>query len=99
MHGKTSLIHHDGEGIFRNLENPFVATRYHSLIVREETLGEKLVVTARTRDADHPSEIMGLRHREYPTFGVQFHPESFLCSAGIHLLQNFLEIPVPVSAV
>jgi anthranilate synthase component 2 len=99
MHGKTSLIHHDGRGIFRGLENPFVATRYHSLIVREETLGEELLATAWTRDADHPSEIMGLRHRDYPTFGVQFHPESFLCSEGIRLLQNFLEIPAPAAVL
>jgi anthranilate synthase component 2 len=96
MHGKTSQIHHDGQYIFQGLENPFSATRYHSLVVREQTLGEELIATAWTRDADHPVEIMGLRHRDYPTFGVQFHPESFLCRAGIRLLQNFLEIPVPI---
>jgi anthranilate synthase component 2 len=99
MHGKTSLIHHNGRELFQGLENPFVATRYHSLIVLEDTLGDELIATAWTRDADHPTEIMGLRHRDYPTFGVQFHPESFLCSAGIPLLQNFLNIPVPVTSV
>jgi anthranilate synthase component 2 len=93
MHGKTSLIHHDGAGVFRDLENPFTATRYHSLIVKEGTLGDSLLATAWTRDADHPPEIMGLRHRDYPTFGVQFHPESFLCDAGIRLLRNFLVLP------
>jgi anthranilate synthase component 2 len=93
MHGKTSLIHHDGAGVFRDLENPFTATRYHSLIVKEGTLGDSLLATAWTRDPDHPPEIMGLRHRDYPTFGVQFHPESFLCDAGIRLLRNFLQIP------
>jgi len=99
MHGKTSLIHHNGRDVFRGLDNPFVATRYHSLIVREQTLGEELMATAWTRDADHPPEIMGLRHREYPTFGVQFHPESFLCSAGIQLLRNFLCVPAPAVAL
>jgi anthranilate synthase component 2 len=99
MHGKTSLIHHHGGDIFQGLQNPFVATRYHSLIVLEETLGDELLATAWTRDADHPPEVMGLRHREFPTFGVQFHPESFLCSDGIRLLRNFLNIPVPVAAV
>ncbi len=99
MHGKTSLVHHDGRDLFEGLENPFVATRYHSLIVREETLGMELIATAWTRDADHHSEVMGLRHREFPTYGVQFHPESFLCLAGILLLQNFLNIPVPESAM
>jgi anthranilate synthase component 2 len=93
MHGKTSQIYHDDTGVFTGLENPFAATRYHSLIVLEQTLGEELVATAWTRDADHPPEIMGLRHRDYPTFGVQFHPESFLCDAGIGLLRNFLAIP------
>ncbi len=93
MHGKTSLIHHDGQGVFAGLENPFVATRYHSLIVPEETFAEDLVATAWTRDDGHPPEVMGLRHRRFPVHGVQFHPESFLCDAGMQLLQNFLELP------
>ncbi len=86
MHGKTSLIHHDGTGIFRGIENPFEATRYHSLIVREESLPECLTISARTAEG----EIMGLRHREYPIEGVQFHPESILTKSGKQLLANFL---------
>jgi anthranilate synthase/aminodeoxychorismate synthase-like glutamine amidotransferase len=93
MHGKTSLIHHDGQGVFAGLENPFVATRYHSLIVPEETFGDDLVATAWTRDEGQAPEVMGLRHRRFPIHGVQFHPESFLCAAGIQLLQNFLTLP------
>ncbi|MBN1918569.1 MAG: aminodeoxychorismate/anthranilate synthase component II [Verrucomicrobia bacterium] len=88
MHGKVSLIHHMGDWIFAGIENPFEATRYHSLIVRKETVPEALVVTAWT-DQD---EVMGLRHREHPTFGVQFHPESILTGAGMRILGNFLSI-------
>jgi para-aminobenzoate synthetase component 2 len=88
MHGKVSPIHHTGDGIFDGIDNPFEATRYHSLIVRRETLPEALVVTAWT-DQD---EVMGLRHREHPTFGVQFHPESILTRPGMQLLRNFLSI-------
>jgi anthranilate synthase/aminodeoxychorismate synthase-like glutamine amidotransferase len=90
MHGKTSLIHHDGQGVFAGLPNPFTATRYHSLIVPEETIPNCLIATAWTRDEGQPAEVMGLRHREYPIHGVQFHPESFLCDAGTDLLKNFL---------
>jgi anthranilate synthase component 2 len=90
MHGKTSLIHHDGQDLFRGLPNPFEATRYHSLIVPEHSLPDELVATAWTRDEDHPPEVMGVRHRTHPVFGVQFHPESFLSPAGIQLLENFL---------
>jgi anthranilate synthase component 2 len=93
MHGKTSEIHHDGQGVFAGLDNPFTATRYHSLIVPEETLGNDLIATAWTKDAGETTEVMGLRHRRFPVYGVQFHPESFLCAAGIRLLQNFLELP------
>ena len=92
MHGKTSLIHHDGQGVFQGLPNPFTATRYHSLVVPEETVPPDLVVTARTKDSDHPSEVMALRHRKFPVHGVQFHPESFLTDAGVQLLKNFLTI-------
>jgi anthranilate synthase/aminodeoxychorismate synthase-like glutamine amidotransferase len=88
MHGKVSPIHHTGEAIFEGIENPFEATRYHSLIVRKETLPETLTVTAWT-DQD---EVMGIRHREHPTFGVQFHPESILTGPGKRLLRNFLSI-------
>ena len=88
MHGKVSPIFHTGDGLFEGIENPFEATRYHSLIVRKETLPEALIVTAWT-DQD---EVMGLRHREHPTFGVQFHPESILTRPGMQLLRNFLSI-------
>ena len=87
MHGKTSEIYHSGESIFADLPNPFTATRYHSLIVREP-LPEVLEVTAFTDDG----EVMGIRHRHYPTFGVQFHPESILTPAGKQLLRNFLAV-------
>lgn len=93
MHGKTSLIRHDGQNLFAGLENPFVATRYHSLIVPEATFSPDLVPTAWSADAGETPEIMGLRHKTYPVFGVQFHPESFLCPSGIKLLQNFLNMP------
>jgi anthranilate synthase component 2 len=95
MHGKTSLIHHDGQGLFVGLDNPFVATRYHSLVVPEETVADDLMAVAWTRDADHPREVMGLRHRRFPVHGVQFHPESFLTPAGFDLLRNFLQMPKP----
>ena len=86
MHGKTSMIHHNGEQIFEDLENPFEATRYHSLIVKKETLPDCFELTAWT-DQD---EIMGLRHKDYPIWGVQFHPESILTVEGKKLLKNFL---------
>jgi anthranilate synthase component II len=88
MHGKTSPIHHDGRELFRGLPNPFEATRYHSLIVERSTLPECLEVTAWVAEG----EIMGLRHRELPVWGVQFHPESILTVGGMALLANFLEM-------
>ena len=90
LHGKTSMIHHDRQYLFEGLDNPLEATRYHSLIVERETLPEQFEVCATT--ADDPSEVMGLRHREQPVFGVQFHPESFLTRQGHKLLANFLAI-------
>ncbi len=87
MHGKTSEIHHDGLGIFRGLPNPFVATRYHSLVVAPDSISPELDVTARTSDG----VIMGVRHRTLPIEGVQFHPESILTPSGPTLLANFLE--------
>jgi len=93
MHGKVSAIHHDGRGMFAGLKNPFDATRYHSLIVPEGSLGQDLEITAWTADADHPQEIMGLRHKRFPVHGVQFHPESFLTEEGVGLLKNFLKLP------
>lgn len=92
MHGKTSLISHDGEGVFKSIENPFTATRYHSLIVEESSLPKELQITASTKETDTGEKIiMGLRHKDYPTFGVQFHPESILTESGKTLLNNFLD--------
>jgi len=91
LHGKTSEIHHDGTGVFRGLPLPFIATRYHSLVVDPATFPDELVVTARTGpDSPHPGLIMGLRHRTLPVEGVQFHPESILTRSGPDLLRNFL---------
>ncbi|MBM6616081.1 aminodeoxychorismate/anthranilate synthase component II [Bacillus suaedaesalsae] len=87
MHGKTSPIYHDGKTIYNGLEQPFTATRYHSLIVKKDTLPDVLEVTAWTEE----EEIMGLRHKTLPIEGVQFHPESIMTSAGKILLQNFIE--------
>jgi anthranilate synthase component II len=86
MHGKTSMIHHQSEGVFAGLENPFEATRYHSLVVDASSVPDVLEVTARTSDG----VLMGLRHRTLPIEGVQFHPESILTTSGHHLLGNFL---------
>lgn len=92
MHGKTSLIHHRGEGVFRGLSRPFEATRYHSLVVERESLPECLEITAWTEtESGDMDEIMGLRHRELDVEGVQFHPESILTAHGHDLLRNFLE--------
>jgi len=91
MHGKTSDIRHDGRGVFAGLSNPFVATRYHSLVVLPDTVPADLEVTARAEDG----EVMGLRHRRYPVEGVQFHPESILTVEGKRLLANFLGVPAP----
>jgi para-aminobenzoate synthetase component 2 len=88
MHGKTSPILHEGDGVFRGLPIPFEATRYHSLIVRRETLPDELEVIAETSER----EIMGLRHRRYPIHGVQFHPESIMTGEGKKLLANFLNL-------
>ncbi|MEI6233049.1 MAG: aminodeoxychorismate/anthranilate synthase component II [Planctomycetota bacterium] len=88
MHGKTSRVTHDGKGLYENMPSPFEATRYHSLIVREETLPPFLKVVARTEDQ---GEVMGIRHTEWPLEGVQYHPESFLTQGGETLLKNFLE--------
>jgi anthranilate synthase/aminodeoxychorismate synthase-like glutamine amidotransferase len=89
MHGKTSPIYHDGQGVFRGLSNPFEATRYHSLVIRRETFRHPdFIVSAWTAEG----EIMGVRHRIWPLHGVQFHPESFLTLEGPQLLKNFLEM-------
>jgi anthranilate synthase component 2 len=87
MHGKTSTIEHDGKGVFQGISGPFVASRYHSLVVAEESLPRDLEVTARTKE---DAAIMGLRHRRLPIHGVQFHPESILTGEGKTILRNFL---------
>ncbi|MCG8016906.1 MAG: aminodeoxychorismate/anthranilate synthase component II [Candidatus Thiodiazotropha sp. 'RUGA'] len=92
MHGKTSPIHHRDQGVFHGLENPFQATRYHSLVIETESLPEELEVTAWTEKADGGmDEIMGVRHKTLPIQGVQFHPESILTRHGHDLLKNFIE--------
>lgn len=90
MHGKTSPIHHDGQTIFKDIPSPYTATRYHSLIVRKETLPDCLEISATSDEG----EIMGLRHKAYPIEGVQFHPESIITDHGLTLLRNFLGQPV-----
>ncbi|MCM3293952.1 aminodeoxychorismate/anthranilate synthase component II [Paenibacillus sp. MER 180] len=87
MHGKTSPIYHEGQSVFEELPSPFTATRYHSLLVERESLPECLEITASTEEG----EIMGLRHREYPIEGVQFHPESIITDYGHQMLRNFLK--------
>ncbi|MGR3178712.1 MAG: anthranilate synthase component II [Candidatus Anammoxibacter sp.] len=86
MHGKTSMISHDGKGIFKGLKNPFEATRYHSLIAKEDTIPDCFEITARTET----NEVMGIRHKEFILEGVQFHPESYLTTEGKKMLKNFL---------
>jgi anthranilate synthase/aminodeoxychorismate synthase-like glutamine amidotransferase len=92
MHGKVSRIEHDSKTVFRNLPCPFTATRYHSLIVAEEGLPRELEISAETHDSDGTRVIMGLRHRQFPVEGVQFHPESVLTESGRLLLKNFLNL-------
>ena len=88
MHGKTSPIHHDGQGLFAGLPSPFNATRYHSLVIERESFPEELKVTAWVDNG----EVMGLAHKELPLWGVQFHPESILTEGGMQILRNFLEM-------
>ncbi|HEU5401819.1 MAG TPA: aminodeoxychorismate/anthranilate synthase component II [Terriglobales bacterium] len=90
MHGKISEIEHDGRTIFRGIQSPMTATRYHSLIVSEKSLPKELEISARTVDRDGQTVIMGLRHRDFPVEGVQFHPESVLTADGKQLIGNFL---------
>ena len=87
MHGKTSMIHHQGVGIFQNVPNPFEATRYHSLVIQKESIPQQFEVTAKTED----SVIMGIRHKEFPIEGIQFHPESVLTSAGPTIIANWIQ--------
>ncbi len=95
MHGKTDHIHHDNRGLFEGLPNPLVATRYHSLVIQPDTLSEQFDVCAWCNGPDGEREIMGIRHREYPLVGWQFHPESFLTDCGPDLLKRFLDIRWP----
>ncbi len=88
MHGKVSQIYHDGRGVFRNMPDPFTATRYHSLALDGKSLPSCLEITAKAED----DEIMGLRHRHYPVHGIQFHPESILTQEGMRILENFLSL-------
>jgi len=88
MHGKVSQIFHTGEGVFKGIPSPFTAVRYHSLVIERESLPDVLKITAWSED----EEIMGVQHREYPVFGVQFHPESVLSEHGMDILKNFLEV-------
>lgn len=92
MHGKVSKIYHDGKSIYNGVKNPFIAARYHSLIVDRDTLPECLIVTAKTEDG----EIMGVRHTNYPIEGVQFHPESILTEVGIRIIKNFIDNGVKI---
>ena len=92
MHGKTSMIHHDWKTIYKGVPNPFEATRYHSLIIKAETLPDCLEITAWTEKDGEREIIMGVRHKRYPVEGVQFHPESILTGMGKKLLQNFIRL-------
>ena len=90
MHGKTDMIHHDGTGLFSGLENPFQATRYHSLVIKPGTLNDDFAVNAWADGPNGEPEIMGIQHKRFPVFGVQFHPESFLTYCGADILRQFL---------
>jgi anthranilate synthase/aminodeoxychorismate synthase-like glutamine amidotransferase len=95
MHGKTSMIFHNGNSIYQDLSNPFEAVRYHSLIVKKSSLPDCLEITAWTEDG----EIMGIRHRKHPVEGVQFHPESILTNSGTNLVHNFLDMNSPPASL
>jgi anthranilate synthase component II len=92
MHGKTDMIHHHGTSLFAGLENPFQATRYHSLVIQPDTLPSEFEVTAWSEEPGGYREIMAIAHRRYPMFGVQFHPESFLTHSGFDILRKFLAV-------
>ena len=95
MHGKTDQIHHNGQAIFQGIPSPMVATRYHSLVIQPNTLSKEFQISAWATAPDGSQEIMAIQHEQFPTFGVQFHPESFLTDLGIDLLRNFVETPSP----
>jgi anthranilate synthase/aminodeoxychorismate synthase-like glutamine amidotransferase len=92
MHGKTDQIHHDGQGLFRNLPSPLTATRYHSLVIQPDTLRKDFIVSAWADGPNGEREIMAIRHETWPLWGVQFHPESFLTEHGHAMLKNFLDL-------
>lgn len=92
MHGKVDQIFHDGRGLFEGLESPFLATRYHSLVIRPDTLSDAFDVCAWSVSPDGTEVIMGIRHKTFPLYGVQFHPESFLTEVGTKLLERFLQL-------
>jgi anthranilate synthase component 2 len=92
MHGKTDMIHHDGRDLFQELPNPFEATRYHSLVIQPDTLGDDFEISAWSRTPEGELEIMGIRHKRFPLFGLQFHPESFLTACGTKILERFLAV-------
>ena len=95
MHGKTDEIHHDGRGLFVGLANPFIATRYHSLVIQPDTLCDDFEITAWAAAPDGSREIMGIRHKRHTVEGLQFHPESFLTECGPRILQRFLDLRQP----
>ena len=92
MHGKTDHIHHNEQGIFQGIPNPMIATRYQSLVIKPDTLSDEFEIIAWADSPGEGQEIMAIQHREHPTYGVQFHPESFLTESGIELLKNFIEL-------
>ena len=96
MHGKTDQIHHTGKAIFAGIPSPTVATRYHSLVIQPDTLSDEFEVTAWADAPNGEREIMAIQHKQFPTFGVQFHPESFLSEQGVDIIKNFIEIGSPV---
>jgi anthranilate synthase component 2 len=95
MHGKTDWIYHDDRGLFAGLPNPFVATRYHSLVIQPDTISQEFEISAWCDAPDGDREVMGIRHRQYPLIGLQFHPESFLTEHGPELLRRFIQIRWP----
>ena len=94
MHGKTDQIHHDDRGLYEGIENPFTATRYHSLIIQPDTLSDAFEISAWATSPTGEREIMGIRHKEFPLFGMQYHPESFLTDVGTTLLSRFLAVEI-----
>ena len=98
MHGKTDMIHHDGQGLFSGIENPFQATRYHSLVIKPGTLSDDFTVCAWSDGPGGLREIMAVNHKRFPLYGLQFHPESFLTLCGTQILTNFLAVPSTAGA-